>query len=107
MSMKLPAFVYEKAYQILCEHAGAKATEFEKQYFIQAFLDKKYPAIEYRFVGKLGHGGKFWNSGGSLHVTCYSEDRDDCIDIVNTVNILLHELLVKYLVNVPTLKEAP
>lgn len=104
MSMKLPAFIYEKAYQILCEHAGAQASEREKQCFIQAFLDEKHLTSEYRFGGKLGQGGKFWNSNGSLHVTCYLEDRDDCIDLINKVNGLLHELLSKYLTSIPNLK---
>lgn len=32
---------------------------------------------EYRFMGCLGFGGKFWNVNGQWLVNCYPEDRNE------------------------------
>lgn len=31
-------------------------------------------ATEYRFIGALGFGGKFWRANGAWYVSCYRED---------------------------------
>jgi hypothetical protein len=65
---------YEKVYDILIEHLGAQAHPFDKENFVSAFTQKEHTAIEWRFSGLLGFGGKFWRNGG-FYVNCYPEDK--------------------------------
>ena len=47
---------------------------------------------EYRFMGLLGYGGKFWNNSGRWYVTCYSEDRNTERDaMIESANARLEE----------------
>lgn len=36
--------------------------------------------VEYRFMGCLGFGGKFWNANDRWYVNCYPEDRTEELD---------------------------
>ena len=56
-------------YRILCEECGAL------EYGLEDFVRSCDEITEYRFQGRLGFGGKFWNYGGRWYVTCYSEDQ--------------------------------
>lgn len=69
-----PREIFEKAYDILVEHAGAPAKDFWGESFIQAFVTRPL-AMEWRFGGKLGFGGKFWRNDNRYYVSCYREDR--------------------------------
>lgn len=70
---------------ILMEHAGA--FPYDKTQFLQAQTNREFPCREFRFCGKLGFGGKFWNNNGKLYVACYQEDenkkRNKIIEKVN------------------------
>jgi hypothetical protein len=57
-------------YDVLVEHAGA--SEGQRDMFV--FTETDRLVHEYRFGGKLGGGGKFWNCNGSWYVTAYPED---------------------------------
>lgn len=57
-----------EVWTILVEEAGA--VESDRPAFVH-----HWPAcVEYRFVGKLGMGGKVWANMGDVYVTCYPED---------------------------------
>lgn len=57
-------------YTTLVRVAGA--LESQREDFIAAHLDPKYPCQEWRFQGFLGFGGKYYAGGN--RVSCYSED---------------------------------
>ena len=59
-------------WDVLVEHAGA--SEDGREGFI--FHAGSGNLTEYRFIGSLGFGGKFWldRHDGSWRVTCYRED---------------------------------
>lgn len=58
-------------FNILVEHAGARADEQDQASFVLEFT-KERPTSEYRFIGGLGFGGKF--RFPRLTVDCYPED---------------------------------
>jgi len=66
---------YSAVYDLLVSKGGASSDEYTKQSFIDYFLEgPDYPTREWRFMGHLGYGGKFWRNDGSHYVSCYSED---------------------------------
>lgn len=74
---------------ILVNHAGAVDTDSNwvsfRQWFDRAF---EKGGDEYRFMGDLGFGGKFWlHRRDGMYVTCYPEDRtperDTIVDATN------------------------
>ena len=73
-------------YDILVEHAGASdhPHSFARADFILSLSEQN--VTEYRFMGSLGCGGKFWNDRG-WRVTAYPEDmtpeRKQAIDATN------------------------
>ena len=78
-----------RTYDILVNICGA--SEDMRDSFIQNHLDKNYPH-EWRFIGKLGYGGKYWRTG-RCYVTCYREDEtDERLIIINRANIELEML---------------
>lgn len=60
-----------KIWDILVECAGAYDSKRERDSFIHYQLKG---CTEYRFGGKLGFGGKFWNNASMWYVNCYKED---------------------------------
>lgn len=61
-------------YDVLIREAGATNSESDRMQF-QNFWDRSDDPDEYRFMGLLGFGGKFWNGRSDWHVSCYPEDR--------------------------------
>lgn len=57
-------------YDILVEVCGA--CESMRQAFV--YTETHELCSEYRFCGRMGFGGKFWNANDRLYVNCYSED---------------------------------
>lgn len=58
----------ESVWQILVEEAGAWPDDITQ-------FQYHWPECgEYRFMGKLGFGGKVWANRGDVYVTCYPED---------------------------------
>lgn len=85
---------YNKVYDILVNMGGAN--ESDRNEFISAFLDQKYPATEWRFGGKLGGGGKYRSYNA---VTCYSEsETPELLDLMKDMNLALSRLLKKKIV---------
>lgn len=80
-----------KIYDILVEHAGA--IEDERFSFVLSHsIDKNLDLFrEWRFRGKLGPGGKFWNR--KYKISCYPEDETpERLEIIKKVNSLLEEI---------------
>lgn len=54
---------------------------------VEAVLQAHGHLSEYRFIGSLGFGGKFWRNNGRWYVTAYREDltpeRQAVIDATN------------------------
>ena len=61
-------------YDILVQECGAWDRDYERQNFVMNQTTEEVP--EWRFCGKLGFGGKFWNNCGRRYVTCYREDEN-------------------------------
>jgi len=87
--------LFEKVFDALVKHVGAH--ESMREDFVNAqvrFVTERplrYPTKEWRFMGSLGTGGKFYLTHESFHVSAYPEDliqpahqwRKDAIKIVN------------------------
>ena len=67
---------YSAVYDLLVSKGGASSDEYTKQAFISYFLEgPDYQTREWRFMGHLGYGGKFWrNNPTGWYVSCYPED---------------------------------
>ena len=95
--------IANKVYDILVAEAGAYNSEHERQYFV--FAQTKKPeeyneqggCTEFRFGGKLGFGGKFWNTN-RFYVTTYSECEGTIEEkIITKVNELLKPIYEEHL----------
>lgn len=85
-------------YDALVKHAGAP--ESRRGEFV--YHQTNEFCIEYRFMGSLGFGGKFWRNAGSLrdgswgemwYVNNYSEDETvNSVAMVNRTNDALYVL---------------
>ena len=79
-------------YDLLVDYAGAVDDESDRYQFEQSYLETKAgKAIEYRFSGSLGFGGKIWYSrDGGWYVNCYREDENAArLKIVAATNAAL------------------
>jgi hypothetical protein len=70
MTAPLTAYQANAVYDVLVQHASAD--EDGRDDF--AVAQMRGQVDEYRFVGSLGFGGKFWNCNDRWYVTCYAED---------------------------------
>ncbi|MEE9214881.1 MAG: hypothetical protein V3U54_08825 [Thermodesulfobacteriota bacterium] len=78
----------EHIFNLLVKHAGA--FEGDRTSFLYAQIDREHPCREFRFCGKLGFGGKFWNNNEKLYINCYNEDENPKRNrIIKKVNRLL------------------
>jgi hypothetical protein len=85
----IPRDVAEKVYTILVEEAGA--TEGYRQSFVEYLGNCSMP--EFRFIGTLGFGGKFYADGLKWYVACYREDQNaDRNAAVDRINAKLTDL---------------
>jgi hypothetical protein len=81
-----PFEIFTRAYDILVDQAGAPGRAETRASFVSHFTTHR-GALEWRFMGSLGFGGKFWRNDGRYYITCYREDetkkRKAVIDKVN------------------------
>jgi hypothetical protein len=92
--MTLSVETANKVYDIL-ESIGA-STAMRKSF---VYTHTKQECNEWRFQGKLGFGGKFWNEWSYIEeryrwrVSCYTEDKTERnLEIIHRVNIELNVL---------------
>ena len=87
---------YEKAYAILVELGGAPPSMREA--FVSYFTAPEHSdpfgnPLEWRFMGHLGGGGKFWRTHRGHDVNCYEESRTPERDqLISTINAKLRDL---------------
>lgn len=93
--MKLTIDLANKVYDIL-EEIGASSNMRDAFIHTQTTED----CDEWRFQGKLGFGGKFWNEWSYLdrryswRVSCYTEDETPQREkLINETNIKLQKLI--------------
>ena len=72
----IPEKTTNEIYNILVQTCGAR--EKDRDRFVEEFTKDNH-TWEWRFCGRLGFGGKFWDNYSFTHnsrfyVTCYSED---------------------------------
>lgn len=58
-------------YDILVQYCGASSDEHDQYSFM---YHQTTGCREYRFMGNLGFGGRFWNLLREWSVNCYTED---------------------------------
>lgn len=88
-----------RIYDILVRNAGADNRSHYREMFVVGVTNPKMR--EYRFIGDLGFGGKFWNSDGKWYVTAYGEDikyyvLSDRAEMITNANAALAGLKVSY-----------
>lgn len=89
--MSLTVEQAERVYNILVEHAGASPDPDERLAFTSLQVVEHVP--EYRFIGGLGFGGKFWIDSDRWFVTCYREDETPArLAMIETTNQALADL---------------
>lgn len=87
--MKIPLEYVLKIGRILVDIGGASSRILEAHSEFITYLSKEETSFghEYRFMGKLGSGGKFYNNYSGWRVSCYQEDstqiRKDLIAQIN------------------------
>jgi hypothetical protein len=87
--MKIPLEYILKIGRILVSIGGASPRILETHSDFIAYLSKEESLFghEYRFMGKLGSGGKFYNTYSGWRVSCYHEDntpiRKELIERIN------------------------
>jgi hypothetical protein len=70
--------------------AECAASEHDRDLFLAAHREG---CREYRFMGSLGFGGKFWNYDRRWYVNCYPEDmRPERTETIGRANELLARL---------------
>lgn len=92
--------LFARVYDVL--ERLAEAPRGRREDFIEYFTrvaetDRKWNSVEFRFMGSLGEGGKFWFDPEWFFVNCYPEDRNrDRIETINQTNEALVPLFEEY-----------
>jgi hypothetical protein len=61
-------------WDVLVAECGNRNDEPERGMFLRYITEETEP-LEWRFMGSLGFGGKFYVNGNGWYVGCYREDR--------------------------------
>lgn len=67
--------MHEQVWQILVEECGAQPITGSVCDHFWEFRFHWPRCREFRFMGKLGFGGKIWDTGTAWRVSCYPENR--------------------------------
>ena len=65
---------YNRIYDVLVEECGANDDQSNRTQWDVFWSDHHRFNTEYRFIGALGFGGKFWRANGRWYVNCYREN---------------------------------
>lgn len=89
---------YNKVYDILVEECGARDDD-QRHDFVSTMINQP-ETTEFRFMGALGFGGKFWLGSGEgcdpPRVTCYQEDETPARrEMIAKANARLRKLLTE------------
>jgi len=69
-----PEVIFNQVYDILVEHVGASPSKDQRESFVHYFIESR-SAVEWRFCGNLGFGGKLYRLYQHYYVSYYPEDR--------------------------------
>lgn len=92
--------LFARVYDVL--ERLAQAPPGRRESFIECFTqvaesDRRWNSVEFRFMGFLGEGGKFWADPEWFLVSCYLEDRNrDRIEAIYQTNEALKPLFEEY-----------
>jgi hypothetical protein len=86
-----PDEIFNKAWDILVEHAGASKDPMWRPIFVDYFVSSRSHA-EFHFGGYLGFGGKFWRNDGHYYLQDGTAPSSKSAAVVIEVNKLLAEL---------------
>lgn len=90
--IKMTKNLANKIYDILVQDGGA--TEHMRTSFIYHHAELKEGCDEWRFVGKLGYGGKYRNKYNT--VDCYTEDETiERLELIKEINKKLTQLNIE------------
>jgi hypothetical protein len=79
---------------VLVEECGWQPSDDDRQMFTYHYDQADHEPLEYRFMGKLGFGGKLHMVGERLYVTCYPEDYTQArLQMIASANQRLYELV--------------
>lgn len=84
-------------YDVLVEHAGEIEDEWSRETFVHAQTSRH--CHEYRFMGALGFGGKFWREDfqRQWRVNCYAENENERTrKIIAETNKALDEVYARF-----------
>lgn len=80
----------DQIYDLLVLHVGAP--EGLRQQFVLSWD----AMTEFRFMGTLGFGGKFWKKRDGYYISCYPEDETPGrLVLIQEANRLLRESFIK------------
>lgn len=87
---------YNDVFSLLAKEAGAQ--ESERTFFIYDFCQVEKPAVEFRFGGIFGMGGKFWRNGlNRFYISCYQEtETPKRLEVISRVNAEINKLVKKH-----------
>lgn len=81
----------KEIYRVLVTEAGADGRDREEQSFVQAVIEPRF--TEWRFMGKLGFGGKFKIGSNKWYIDCYKEEMTPVAKtIIDKVNFILSNI---------------
>ena len=83
----------EKIWAILVAECSWRADPRDREAFCHYLAEERSFPHEWRFMGALGFGGKFYNDGVSWRVGCYREDdTPERLRMIGAANARLAEL---------------
>lgn len=84
-------------WDLLVKEVGARSDPLDKEMFILDYCQVDDPAIEFRFGGIFGMGGKFWRNQNCFTISCYRETETlDRTEVIARVNAEINKLVEKY-----------
>lgn len=93
----IPAENAQKIWRVLVEECGCRDAPDNRDSFVRYLAADNGFGHEWRFQGKLGFGGKFYNDHFAWRVGCYSEHRTPERDeMIRRADERLTELRAEY-----------
>jgi len=88
---------YENVWDLLVKEVGASKDPIDKKMFVLDFCQVDSPAIEFRFGGIFGMGGKFWRNSNRFEISCYHEtETPERLEVIARVNAEINSLVEKH-----------
>jgi len=98
--------IYDRVYDVLVAHVGAENSQRLRSRFVGFHVElgvdpRVRRKTEYRFMGSLGMGGKFWSGLSrfdTFKVNCYLEEETSTkLASIHKANEVLRPLFEEYL----------